>query len=81
MLLDAKGHELPPSEPIAREMFGVARAMSRRLAEGIYGGSPDDRVFQLRKSVLGDDAGPAPRYAGSLEGLAAWLPTTNPGEG
>lgn len=40
-----------------------------------------DRVFQLRKSVLGDDAGPAPRYAGSLEGLAAWLPTTNPGEG
>jgi hypothetical protein len=45
--------------------------MAKRLTEGLYGDDAERRVHDLRKSVLGDEAGPGPN---KLAGLAEWLP-------
>jgi hypothetical protein len=64
-LLDAKGR---PLDPVERAM----EAMAARVSECLFGAAPENRVHDLRRSVLGDAAGPGPNEVG---GLAAWVQT------
>jgi hypothetical protein len=66
-LLDARGE---PVDPVERAMARLARAVEA----GVYGDSPEQRVHDLRRTVLGEEAGPSL----ALTGLAAWLPPDAP---
>lgn len=57
---------------LKRELDLAEGRLAGALAEGLYGEDPDYRVWALRKTILGDDAGESPLP--SFSGLAAWLP-------
>jgi hypothetical protein len=63
-VLDVEGR---PIEPVSR----AEADMEAQIAETIYGGGPDQHVHDLRRSVLGDEAGPG---MAPFAGLSAWLP-------
>lgn len=63
-LIDLHGK---PLDPMARALS----EMAQRQNEALFGGGPDWRVAEVRRSVLGD-AEPLPRR--QIDGLAAWLP-------
>ena len=56
--------------PLPDRVDEAAARMADVMAAEIYGDGPDQRVEDLRRSILGDEYRPVPR----LTGLAAWLP-------
>jgi hypothetical protein len=71
---EAFPHAKLTTEELDRVHAAVNRGMDEMAASmtaGLYGDDAERRVYELRKSILGDEAGPPPNKA---NGLAAWLP-------
>ncbi len=69
MLFDTRGSRLD-LDGLEAALDRLERQLGLEVMAAVYGTSDEQRVYELRRSILGDEAGPAP---GRIEGLVAAL--------